>query len=374
MSKAYPGLQYDKKTGEWGIDKKLKGFGRIRQRLQASSREEAEMMFLAIIAEMKGVVHKSHANEMLFREAGERYIKETNKRSLSRDVISLELLDPYIGDLPLTHVHTGTLQSFIDDRRQSEIRSSTVTRDLAVVRQILKLAALSWRNALGQPYLINPPLIKMPDWEDAKKPYPLNWDQQRKLFRNLPRHLKLMALFAVNTGLRDQSICCLRWDWEVNIPELNTSVFITPGDQIEFDGNEIGAGEKNKEDQLVVLNRVAKKVIEIQRGRRKSGSPWVFPYQGRHIDSMNNSGWKEAWKKAKLPAHKSIMKGPHNLKHTFGRRLRMAGVNLETRKSLLHHTQGDVTLTYSPADVQELVDAAEKVVKHKAFRILRRAS
>ena len=29
-----------------------------------------------------------------------------------------------------------------------------------------------------------------------------------------------MTLFAVNTGCRDQEICQLRWEWEINIPEL----------------------------------------------------------------------------------------------------------------------------------------------------------
>lgn len=37
-----------------------------------------------------------------------------------------------------------------------------------------------------------------------------------------------MALFKVNTGLREQEVVNLRWSWEVPVPELDTSVFVVP--------------------------------------------------------------------------------------------------------------------------------------------------
>ena len=52
----------------------------------------------------------------------------------------------------------------------------------------------------------------------------------------------------------------------------------------------------------------------------------------------------------------------HNLRHTFGRRLRGAGVALETRKALLGHANGDITTQYSAAELGELLNAAEKIV------------
>ena len=42
------------------------------------------------------------------------------------------------------------------------------------------------------------------------------------LFRELPEYLAEMALFAVNTGCRDGEICNLRWEWEVEVPQLGT--------------------------------------------------------------------------------------------------------------------------------------------------------
>ena len=52
----------------------------------------------------------------------------------------------------------------------------------------------------------------------------------------------------------------------------------------------------------------------------------------------------------------------HNLRHTFGRRLRDAGVALETRKALLGHANGDITTHYSAAELDELINAGEMIV------------
>ena len=52
----------------------------------------------------------------------------------------------------------------------------------------------------------------------------------------------------------------------------------------------------------------------------------------------------------------------HNLRHSFGRRLRGAGVPLETRKALLGHANGDITTHYSAAELDELLSAVEKIV------------
>jgi integrase len=51
----------------------------------------------------------------------------------------------------------------------------------------------------------------------------------------------------------------------------------------------------------------------------------------------------------------------HDLKHTFGRCLRIAGVSFEDRQDLLGHKSGRITTQYSQAELSNLIDAAEKV-------------
>ncbi len=46
-----------------------------------------------------------------------------------------------------------------------------------------------------------------------------------------------------------------------------------------------------------------------------------------------------------------------DLKHTFRRRLRAAGVPVEMRKVLLGHRNGDITTHYSAPELEELLEA-----------------
>jgi hypothetical protein len=55
--------------------------------------------------------------------------------------------------MTLDEIHQGTLQPYVDLRRRQGVRSSTICRELAVVRRILTLASRVWRNQLNQPYL-----------------------------------------------------------------------------------------------------------------------------------------------------------------------------------------------------------------------------
>jgi len=81
----------------------------------------------------------------------------------------------------------------------------------------------------------------------------------------LPDHLRQAALFCVNTGLRNTEVCNIMWDYEIEIPELRTSVFLIPKERV-----------KNRQDRLVVLNTIAQEVVEMQRGQH---SQYVFAYK-----------------------------------------------------------------------------------------------
>ena len=51
----------------------------------------------------------------------------------------------------------------------------------------------------------------------------------------------------------------------------------------------------------------------------------------------------------------------HDLKHTYGRRLRAAGVSFEDRQDLLGHKSGRITTHYSAPELVNLIEASERV-------------
>ncbi|MEI8183659.1 MAG: hypothetical protein WCG29_13250 [Desulfomonile sp.] len=140
----------------------------------------------------------------------------------------------------------GTLQPFVEDRRRQGVKARTVNCGIQVVRRILNLASGEWFDTDGEPWLLRTPKIRFFPETDKRDPYPLAWDEQVRLFNALPPYLRKMALFAVNTGLRNGELCGLRWEWEEAVPELGTAIFIIPGQRI-----------KSGQDRVVVLNSIA---------------------------------------------------------------------------------------------------------------------
>ncbi len=220
--------------------------------------------------------------------------------------------------------------------------TGTINQGLQIVRRILNLASGEWVDGQGLTWLHAVPKVKLLPNADKRKPYPLNWDEQSRLIRELPEHLAEMALVAVNTGCRDGEICNLYWEWEVAVPELSTSAFSVPASKVK-----IG------DDRLVVRNRIARSVIEARRGKHDTH---VFAFDGHPILWILNTGWKRTLVAVGLP-HLRV----HDLKHTLGRRLRAAGVSFEDRQDLLGHRSGWVTTHYSAVERSRLIEAAERV-------------
>ena len=338
--KRTPGLQ--KIGGIWHIDKRVNGH-RLCESSGTSNLEEAEKYLARRLETMRQAQVYGVRPKRLFRDAAMKFLLENqHKKSIRSDAGRLKVLDAYIGDLPLEAIHMGTLQFFIEARRKEGVKTRTINHGLQVIRHIMNLAAGEWMDEFGLTWIAAAPKIKLLPELDSRKPYPLNWEEQDRLIAALPEHLKEMALFAVNTGCRDQEVCWLRWEWEVKVslPEMG-SVFIIPSENV-----------KNGEDRLVVLNRTARAVIERQRGKHPE---FVFVYKGKPVTHMLNNGWRKARQLTGLPVR------VHDLKHTYGRRLRSAGVSFEDRQDLLGHKSARITTHYSSAELLNLWSAANKV-------------
>jgi len=278
-----------------------------------------------------------------FEQAAAKFVRENqHKRTIQDDVSRLKSLVPAIGHVPLDRLHMGTLQPWIAQRSNAGVTTSTINHGLQIVRRILNLASGEWVDEEGLTWLRTAPRIKLLTITDRRPPYPLSWDEQKRLLQALPSHLAEMALFAVNTGCRDSEICGLRWEWEVAVPELGTFIFVVPGCEV-----------KNGDERMVVLNRTARSVVDRRRGKHQS---YVFAFENRPVQRMLNTGWKRARTAIGLPQLRV-----HNLKHTFGRRLRAAGVGFEDRQDLLGHRSARVTTHYSAAELSRLIEAAERV-------------
>lgn len=363
------GIQLDG-NGERTVNKQYRG-ERVFARLGRVSQDEAEAWLRQRQAEID--THRENGlregTDQLFRVAAGKYLLELRD---ANDVRTLEtisghvlLLNGWVGDEPLGQVCNDSFARFKSDRLAGrthdgkptrKVKPATVNRSLEVARTILNRAARVWRSN-GKPWLGAAPLVEMLDEEATKrKPRPLSWAEQAKLLPLLPPHLERMALFALNTGARDNNVCGLRWEWEVGVPEVGRSVFVVPASEF-----------KGKRNHVLVLNDVAWRIVEEQRGRH---SEFVFVYRReriknldqepemkyRRVETMNNTAFQTARQKAGLP-----MVRVHDFRHTFGQRLRDAGVPEEDRSLLLGHALAGMAQHYATATVARLVEMANKV-------------
>lgn len=85
---------------------------------------------------------------------------------------------------------------------------------------------------------------------------------------------------------------------------------------------------------------------------------YVFTYLGKPTTRMLNSAWLKARARVGLPKVRV-----HDLKHTFGRRLRAAGVSFEDRQDLLGHRSSRITTHYSKVELDNLIQAANKICR-----------
>lgn len=362
---------YQDAKGRWRVDRVHRG-----ERLQGrfGSHAEAEFWLTAEVARVdaQGPVSRK---SMTLAEAAMRYLLEEKAKAKPSWSTESYLLAPVIeccGTLQLNQVHDETLKSFVDARLQSGRSHKTVNLSLEVVRHILHVAARKWRVELGggrtAPVLHQVPLLTMlPLLGHQREPQPLTWAEQRALLALLPTHLARMTVFTLNTGVRDDVVCSLRWEWEIRL-ELEGeqfSVFEVPREHVKG---------RNRVCDYVVCNSVAQSVIESMRGlheetvfvwrrERTSDSPAARriragrePMKYQPVQTMNNTAWQRARQAAGLDdLH------VHDLRHTVGMRLREAGVSEELRADILWHRKKSVTRHYSQAQVLDVRRALESI-------------
>jgi len=103
----------------------------------------------------------------------------------------------------------------------------------------------------------------------------------------------------------------------------------------------------------LVKNDTDRSVVEEERGKHPTH---VFSFRGKPLARILSTGWRQS--RINVNLQQVLV---HDLKHTFGRILRAAGVSFEDRQDLLGHRSGRITTHYSSAELQNLYDAANKV-------------
>ena len=181
----------------------------------------------------------------------------------------------------------------------------TVAIDLRVLSKMFNLAVKEWEWCKDNP-VAKVSIGKLHNEVDRW----LTYEEERKLLMHLPAWLKEIVLFAINTGMRQNEILCLRWS-EVDL----------------FHKTVTAHKSKNYERRILPVNEV---VHDLLTKRAKSGSMsgLVFP------DPKSGE---------KIIPHVRF----HDLRHTFATRLIQGGIDLYKVAKLLGHRDIRTTQRYA---------------------------
>ena len=351
---------YSAKDGQWQVDKLYKG-ERLRARGFASF-AEADAWLAPQMAELRQVKLLGHRPERNFDHAAAHYLEQNSKKiSLESDMYHLTSVMPYIGNLPISDIDNKALEPYVNDRLAAGIKHKSINLTLGAIRLILNLAANSWKHDNNMFWLDRAPkLTTLPLEGFQRAPMPISWDEQTRLLDALPSHLKRMALFTLNTCIRDDVVCNLQWSWEVRAKELPFSVFEVPKEHVK--------GQKSS--RLLVCNSVAMSILDSARGmhpthvfvyRRERiknfDKPATMPY--RPIKGVSNTAWETAREKAGLGDLHF-----HDMRHTASTRLGAQKVSQMAISEILWHGKKSITEHYQAALIMEMRDALELISKH----------
>lgn len=299
-----------------------------------------------------------HADK-IFADASARYLNEFHGKDKPRQAGALRSILPYIGHLCCIDVDDEACAEYKQDRLDGcgyfdkPAMAGTVNKEITTAMTVLNKACRVWRWIPSSPKILK---VVGP----TRKAYPLTWDEQARLFTELPTQWdRGAAIFAVNTGVRKAELFGLRWQDRVEIPSLGSFVFVL-------------RDTKNGKDRAVICNSLARRAVRMQE---ENGSEFVFPSCqsiGRpRMVRQSGKVWTSAWRRAGLPGDPLIRKGIHNCRHTFGYRLRAAGVPAEDRAALMGHNNTSLVQHYAMPDLERLSAAAELVTKQRDSVVLR---
>lgn len=277
----------------------------------------------------------------------------THRKNALEDLARMRVnFFPDLGDLILPEITPLLVEKWRLKKLNKSIKAATVNRDIAFLKAALA-KAVEWNfiesNPIGKvkPIKVDKSAkVRYLDKEEVTRLRNVLNEREEKLIegrksanawrreRGYPElpidsadYMKPLILLSINTGLRRGEILNLTWD---NI-DLARAVLTVIGDTA-----------KSGSTRHIPLNAEALSVLQQWRARACSPLELVFP--GKKGDKLKSV--KKAWARIlKLAEIKSFRW--HDLRHHFASKLAMGGVDLNTIRELLGHSDIQMTLRYA---------------------------
>ena len=269
---------------------------------------------------------------------------QSHPRTHLRYKVSCNRLIESFGNLTLDRITTGHVERFKLERSE-EVTPAGTNRDLAALRSMLNYAmrkGLINRNPVHGVKLL-------PEGPGAMRV--VSQEEQRKYLAKANQLLRDVATVILETGMRPEEVFTIRKE---NVHLTDGYVFVPTG-KTRFARRNIPLTDRVK---AVLKRRV-----------RAAKGPYVFPCRydlSKPLTSVKKAH-AEALEKAEIEHPFRI----YDLRHTFGSRSAMAGVDLPTLKELMGHSDIATTMRYihpTPEHKQEALKKLERFNVEQVFK------
>ena len=209
--------------------------------------------------------------------------------------------------------------------------NATVNRTLEVVRAILRKAANEWD------WINKAPSIRMLS-EPTRRVRWITREEANRLLEVLPSHLRAMAQFSLETGLRKSNVTGLRWS---QVDLVRRTAWIHP-DQA-----------KARKAIAVPLSAAAVVVLREQIGKHPD---YVFSYRGKPVTQVNTKAWRQALKRAGIENFRW-----HDMRHAWASWHVQAGTPLHVLQELGGWESVEMVRRYAHLSSDHLAEYVERM-------------
>lgn len=330
-------MSLKKRGSTWWIDFTTPGGSRIRRTAGTTDKAQAQELHDQLKAEAWRVAKLGEKPRHTWDEAVLKWLDEkelAGKASLRDDKAKLRWLAPYLRGKFLDEI-SSELIAEIGKAKVRQSTKSTANRHLALIRSILRMAALDWQ------WIEHAPRVKL--YPEPKRR--VRWitpEQARQLLDVLPSHQRSLMLFALATGLRQGNVLRLEWA-QVDLARQVAWIF---GDQAKGD-----------EDIHVSLNDTAMSVLRAEQGKHPI---YVFTYAGKPIKQANTKSWRAALEKVGITNFRW-----HDLRHSWASWLVQNGTPLYTLQEMGAWKSAEMVRRYAhlaPANFRQHACVVDQVL------------
>jgi integrase len=308
----------------WYIDFYYEG-KRVTERVGQVSKGVAEEKLSIRRSEAIRGEWKPKRIQVAFSNFKEQYLEysKANKRprTAQRDMVSLKPLQSFFGNKRLSDISPFLVEKYKQKRNADGLSVRTINIELACLRHMFNMA-MKWGRAQKNP-LAEVKLFKEPEGKDRI----LSPEEEKKLMDAIDQnkragHLKPVIMTALCTGMRKGEIFGLKWS---NVDFQNRLITV----------------EGTKSGYIRKIPMSAKLTEILGRVRKEARSEYVFADRAGQPYKNVRTAFDHALEKAGIE-NLTL----HSLRHTFGTRLGMKGVDLGTIQELMGHRDPKMTKRY----------------------------